>query len=267
MNHLLRDIAPLGADVWKLLDDEAKSRLTVALAARKLVDLDGPKGWEHSATNLGRVGSVIDTPADSVIARSRIVLPLTEVRADFSLSRDELLTYSRGAQDVDLTPLDEAAARIAAVENAAVFRGWAAAGITGIAEATPHQPLVHEGTAAHYADVVATAVATLKRNGIAGPYGLAGGPSYWVDLIESTDNGYPLLPRLEEILGGSVEWTPGIEGAVVVSLRGGDYVLELGQDLSIGYSAHTAETVDLYLEESLSFRVNTPEAAIVIRPS
>jgi uncharacterized linocin/CFP29 family protein len=267
MNHLLRDIAPLGAEAWKLLDDEATARLTVALAARKLVDVEGPEGWEHSATNLGRVGSVIAAPAEAVIARSRIVLPLTEVRADFTLSRDELLTYSRGAQDVDLTPLDDAAARIAGVENSAVFRGWSVAGITGIAEATPHQPLIHEGTVAHYADVVAKAVATLKRNGIAGPYGLAAGPADWVDLIDSSDNGYPLLPRLQEMLGGSVEWTPGIEGAVVVSLRGGDFVLELGQDLSLGYSSHTAETVDLYLEESLSFRVNTPEAAIVIQPA
>jgi uncharacterized linocin/CFP29 family protein len=265
MNHLLREIAPLDEATWKLVDDEARDRLTPALAARKLVDVTGPFGWQHSATNLGRVTRVLDAPAESVIARSRVVLPLVEVRADARLQREELLSGTRGAEDVDLTPIDEAAARIAAAENAAVFTGWDAVGITGITAATPHQPLVHEGAAARYADVVALAVSTLKRSGVDGPYGLAVGPSDWVDIIESSEDGYPILPRLREILGGPVEWTPGIEDAVVVSLRGGDFVLELGQDISVGYGSHDAEHVELYLEESFSFRVNTPEAAVAIR--
>jgi len=265
MNHLLRDIAPLDEATWKLIDDEARDRLRPALAARRLVDVAGPFGWEHSATNLGRVSRVLDAPAESVIARSRVVLPLVEVRADVRLLRDELLAATRGAEDVDLGAIDDAAARIAATENAAVFAGWEAVGITGITGATPHQPLVHQGAPSQYADVVALAVSTLKRSGVDGPYGLAVGPTDWVDILESSENGYPMLPRLREILGGPIEWAPGIQGAVVVSMRGGDFVLELGQDLSVGYASHDADGVDLYLEESLSFRVNTPEAAVAIR--
>ena len=265
MNHLLRDIAPLDEATWKLIDDEARDRLRPALAARRLVDVAGPLGWEHSATNLGRVSRVLDAPAESVIARSRVVLPLVEVRADVRLLRDELLAATRGAEDVDLGAIDDAAARIAATENAAVFAGWDAVGITGITGATPHEPLVHQGAPSQYADVVALAVSTLKRSGVDGPYGLAVSPTDWVDIIESSENGYPMLPRLRDILGGPIEWTPGIEGAVVLSLRGGDFVLELGQDLSVGYASHDADGVDLYLEESLSFRVNTPEAAVAIR--
>jgi uncharacterized linocin/CFP29 family protein len=265
MNHLLRDIAPLDEATWRLVDDEARDRLQPALAARKLVDVTGPFGWQHSATNLGRVTRVLDAPAEAVIARSRVVLPLVEVRADARLQREELLSATRGAEDVDLAPIDDAAANVAATENAAVFSGWDAVGITGITAATPHEPLVHEGAPARYADVVALAVSQLKRSGVDGPYGLAVGPSDWVDIIESSEHGYPILPRLREILGGPVEWTPGIEGAVVVSQRGGDFVLELGQDLSVGYASHDAEHVDLYLEESFSFRVNTPEAAVAIR--
>ena len=265
MNHLLRDIAPLDEATWKLVDDEARDRLRPALAARRLVDVTGPLGWEHSATNLGRVTRVLDAPAESVIARSRVVLPLVEVRADARLQREELISATRGAQDVDLGSIDDAAARIAAAENAAVLSGWDAVGITGITAATPHDALVHEGAPARYADVVALAVSTLKHSGVDGPYGLAVGPSDWVDIIESSENGYPMLPRLRDILGGPVEWTPGIEDAVVLSLRGGDFVLELGQDLSVGYASHDADGVDLYLEESFSFRVNTPEAAIAVR--
>ncbi|MFJ4761476.1 encapsulin [Kocuria marina] len=41
-------------------------------------------------------------------------------------------------------------------------------------------------------------------------------------------------------------------------------VLHLGQDAAIGYSSHTAETVNLYFWETLTFRVNTSEASVVI---
>ena len=34
MNHLLRGLAPVSDDGWKMLDDEARERLTPALAAR-----------------------------------------------------------------------------------------------------------------------------------------------------------------------------------------------------------------------------------------
>jgi len=67
---------------------------------------------------------------------------------------------------------------------------------------------------------------------------------------------------LGEILGGPIVWAPGMNGGVVVSLRGGDFLLDSGQDLSIGYESHDADSVQLYLEESFSFRVATPEAAV-----
>ncbi len=50
----------------------------------------------------------------------------------------------------------------------------------------------------------------------------------------------------------------------MLSLRGGDFVLQCGQDLSIGYLDHTESEVRLYLEESLNFRVIEPDAAVVL---
>jgi uncharacterized linocin/CFP29 family protein len=44
MNHLLRSHAPITDSAWELIDDEARSRLTAALAARKVVDFGGPHG-------------------------------------------------------------------------------------------------------------------------------------------------------------------------------------------------------------------------------
>jgi uncharacterized linocin/CFP29 family protein len=61
-------------------------------------------------------------------------------------------------------------------------------------------------------------------------------------------------------------WAPGVDGAVVVSQRGGDFLFECGEDLSIGWDSHDAESVDLYLVESFTFRVATPEAAVALTP-
>src|SRR3984957_7747243 len=100
MNHLLRAIAPISDDGWSMLDDEARERLTPALAALKLVDFAVPRGWEHSATNLGRVEALEAAPAEGVSGLRRRVLPLVELRADFELSRAELRDGDRGADDV-----------------------------------------------------------------------------------------------------------------------------------------------------------------------
>jgi uncharacterized linocin/CFP29 family protein len=199
-----------------------------------------------------------------VSGRQRRVLPLVELRADFELSRDELRDADRGADDADLAPLDKAAHQIALAENVAVFHGWAGA-IEGIAEAAPHEPLALGDATDDYPRPVAEAVEQLMCNGVAGPYGLALGREQYRRVVETAEHGgYPLLDHLRKILEGPIVWAPGVKGAVVVSMRGGDFAFESGQDLSIGYDSHDGEVVRLYLEESFSFHVATPEAGVAL---
>ena len=265
MNHLLRGHAPLTDSNWKLLDDEARDRLAGPLAARRLVDFVGPQGWEHSSTNLGRVESV-DVGEEGVKALQRRVLPLVEVRVDFTVSRAEMRDDDRGAVDVDLESLDLAAHQIAIAENSAVFNGWAKAGIQGVLESSPFEPEPLGASADSYTRSVARAIEGLREAGVEGPYGLALGPDEYIKVIETAEHGgYPLFDHLRKILdGGQIVWAPGLSGAVAMSLRGGDFLFESGQDLSIGYDHHDAEQVYLYLEETFSFIVATPEAAAVL---
>jgi uncharacterized linocin/CFP29 family protein len=266
MNHLLRELAPITESGWQLLDQEARERLKPALAARKLVDFSGPHGWEHSATNLGRTDPLASGPSEGVSGLRRRVLPLVEMRADFELSRAELRDADRGADDTDLEPLDNAAHEMAAAENAAVFHGWQGA-INGIAEASPHEPIPLGPAAAGYPRPVASAVERLLLSGIAGPDGLALGNEYYRWVIETAEGGgYPLLEHLRTIVEGPIVWAPGVVGAVALSLRGGDFAFDSGQDVSIGYDSHDGEVVRLYLEESFSFHVATPEAAVALTP-
>ncbi len=265
MNHLLRSLGPISDAGWKLLDGEAHQRLTPALAARKLVDFSGPRGWEHSATNLGRTTPVQSAPCSGVTGLQRHVLPLVEARADFELSRAELRDYDRGAQDADLEALDVAAHQIAVAENVAVFHGWSEASIAGIAEVSPHEPVPLGEITDAYPRPVAGAVETLLHNGISGPYALALGGEQYQRVVQTAEHGgYPLLDHLRKILDGPIVWAPGVRGAVVLSTRGGDFAFESGEDLSIGYDSHDAHVVRLYIEQSFSFHVVTPEAAVAL---
>jgi uncharacterized linocin/CFP29 family protein len=268
MSHLLRSHAPITDAGWEMIDEEARERLTAALAARRLVDFSGPRGWRYSATNLGRSEPIAETPCPGVSARARHVLPLAEVRADFAISREELRDGDRGAADVDLEPLDTAARQIAVAENRAVFHGWPAAGMAGITEASPHPPVTRTAEFNDYPSHVAKAVELLLTAGIAGPYGLALGPDDYTGVIETAEHGgYPLFDHLAQILGGGpIVWAPGVRGAVVVSQRGGDFLFESGQDLAVGYDHHDGEAVHLYIEQSFSFQPATPEAAVALVP-
>lgn len=270
MNHLLRDVAPISAAGWQQIDDEARERLTAHLAARRVVDIDGPQGWEHSATDLGRVRSLGAAPADTkggdVRVRQRRVLALAEVRVPFTVSRAELADAERGADDLDFDDLDRAARDVGLIENRAIFHGWTEAGITGVVEASPYPAPALGAEPAAFPQVVAEAVDTLREAGIGGPYGMAVSPESYTRIVQATEHGGLLVfDHLRRILGGGkVVRTPGLEGAVVLSLENGNFHLELGQDLSVGYLEHDAENVSLYLEESFTFRVTEPDAAIAL---
>jgi uncharacterized linocin/CFP29 family protein len=222
----------------------------------------GPDGWQREKARRGRIEAVTDAPP-GIQAQLRVVQPLTEYRAEFWLDRAELDAIERGARDADLDPVRDAARRLALAEDSAVFSGSSAALITGIVEASPHAALPIGENYRHYPQIVARAVAMLRTNGIAAPYAVALGPRCFTGVIETTEmGGYPVLEHLRLIAGGPVLWAPAVDGAVVLATRGGDYELTLGQDTSIGFLDADAERVHLYLEESFTFQVLTPEAAV-----
>jgi uncharacterized linocin/CFP29 family protein len=265
VNHLLRTVAPISERAWEMLDQEAREHLVPALGARRLVDFAGPFGFDYSSTNLGRAAKLATAPCEGVEARQRRVLPLVELRSDFTVSRDELVDFERGAVDTDLDDLDDAVRRIALAENSAVFNGFEAAGIVGIAQSTTHPPVPLGDATASFPAQVAKAVELIRREGIGGPYALALAPSEYTRVVETTEHGgYPVFEHLRHILDGPIVRMPGIDGAVVVSLRGGDFLFESGEDLSLGYDRTHDGHLHLYVEETFSFRVATPEAAVVL---
>jgi uncharacterized linocin/CFP29 family protein len=113
-----------------------------------------------------------------------------------------------------------------------------------------------------YPALVAEALNNLRSAGIGEPYAVALGPRCYTGLTKTTHGGYPVIEHVRRLLDGPIVWAPAVNGALVVSMRGGDFELVVGQDFSIGYLDHTATAVRLYLQESFTFRVLASEAAI-----
>lgn len=265
MNHLHRELAPISAETWEVIDSEAARVLKLHLAARKLVDFRGPLGWTESSIGLGRIEPMPSTPADGVTGGLRRVRPFVELRADFELPRAELDDIARGAKDPDLEPLIEAAKRIARAEDRSVFYGYRPAAIEGICERSPHPPLRVTEQYEEYPATVVEAINALRAAGVDGPFAIALGPRCYPGLMRATGRtGYPILDLVSRLVEGRIVWAPALDGAVVVSLRGQDYQLTVGQDLSIGYAEHDAKRVRLYLMETFTFQVLAAEAAVTL---
>lgn len=263
MNELLQELAPVTSAAWGAIEEEAKRTLKVTLAARKLVDFSGPHGWEKSAVNRGRVDNLARGPRDGVEARIRLTQPLVEFRVPFELAREEIDAIGRGAADPDLKAVQNAARQIALAEDSAVFHGYGAAGITGLCEAASGAAIGIPDDYEQYPGIVATAVSHLRQTGVDGPYAIALGPRCHTGLTRTmTRSGHLVIDFVKRVVDGPVIWAPGVDGAAVVSLRGGDYLMTVGQDLSIGYLDHDAKRVRLYLQESFTFCVLAEEAAV-----
>ena len=262
MNNLHRSLAPISDAAWEQIEDEARRTFRANAAARRVVDMPDPAGVAFSAVGTGHLEST-DSPTAGVTAYRREVRPVLELRAPSRVTRAAVDDVDRGSSDSDWQPVKDAAAKIANAEDRTVFQG--ASGITGIAPGSSNSPVALPESVQDHPDALAQALTELRLAGVAGPFHLLLSAKVYTAVAETTDHGYPVREHLKRILGdGEIIWAPALEGALVVSGRGGDYELRLGQDLSIGYSSHDADGVDLYLTETLTFLLNTAEASVVI---
>jgi len=266
MNNLHRELAPISDAAWAQIEEETSRTLKRYLAGRRVVDLHGPAGPALSAIGTGHLQNIA-APGDGIIARQRQVRPLVELRVPFELDRQMIDDVKRGSNDSDWEPAKEAAKTIAFAEDSAIFIGYSAGGIQGIRQGTsnPIEPLPAD--VRNYPEAIAHSISMLRLVGVNGPYSVLLGAEAYTAVAEARDYGYPVLEHLRRIVDGEIIWAPAIAGAFVLSTRGGDFDLHLGQDFSIGYSSHTDTAVRLYLEETFTFLMLTAEAAVALAPA
>jgi len=265
MNNLHRELAPISDEAWGQIEEEAARTFKRHLAGRRVVDVEGPAGLEFAAVGTGRTGA-IEPPGEGVQARLRRSVPVVELRAPFTLSRSEIDDVARGSEDADWQPVKDAARQIAFAEDGAVFEGYPSAGIEGIRQGSSNPPVILPADVREYPAAIAQALSQLRVAGVDGPYSVLLSAAAYTEVSETSDHGYPVIQHIKRLLTGEIIWAPAISGAMVLTTRGGDFSLHLGQDLSIGYLSHTDTEVNLYLEETLTFLMLTSEAAVGCTP-
>ena len=265
MDNLYRELAPITESAWAEIELEASRTFKRHIAGRRVVDVSGPHGPVTAAVSIGHLDDVAP-PTDGVIAHLRKSKPLVRLRVPFTLQRSDIDGVERGSQDSDWDPVKDAAKKLAFVEDRAIFEGYAGASIEGIRQTTSNPVLALPEDAREIPDVISQALSELRLAGVDGPYSVLLSAEVYTAVSETSDHGYPIREHLNRLVDGDIIWAPAIDGAFVLTTRGGDFDLQLGTDVSIGYTSHDADVVQLYLDETLTFLVYTAEASVALTP-
>jgi uncharacterized linocin/CFP29 family protein len=263
MNNLYRDLAPITEPAWAEIELEAARTFKRHIAGRRVVDVSEPGGPVTAAISTGHLLDVA-SPGDGVVAHLRDSRPLVRLRVPFTVSRTDVDDVERGSQDSDWDAVKEAAKKLAFVEDRAIFEGYPAASIAGIRNASSNPALALPEDTRVYPDLIASALSELRLAGVDGPYSVLLSADAYTKVSETSDHGYPIREHLNRLVDGEIIWAPAIDGAFVLSTRGGDFDLQLGTDVAIGYLSHDADNVQLYLQETLTFLCYTAEAAVAL---
>ncbi|MGH3523361.1 MAG: family 1 encapsulin nanocompartment shell protein, partial [Mycobacterium sp.] len=260
---LYRELAPVTDVAWAEIEEEATRTFKRHIAGRRVVDVSDAGGPTAAAVSTGRL---IDTaaPADGVIAHLRASKPLVRLRVPFTLSRSEIDAVERGSSDADWDPVKDAAKKLAFIEDRSIFEGYDTASIEGIRSASSNPPLTLPEDARDIPDVISQALSGLRLAGVDGPYSVLLSADVYTKVSETTEHGYPIREHLRRLVDGDIIWAPAIDGAFVLTTRGGDFDLQLGTDVAIGYLSHDGDTVQLYLQETLTFLCYTAEASVAL---
>lgn len=261
-NNLYRELAPVTSEAWSEIEQEATRTFKRHIAGRRVVDVTDAGGPVTAAISTGRL-LPIEAP-DGVQAELRASKPLVRLRVPFTLSRSEIDSVERGANDADWDPVKAAAKKLAFLEDRAIFEGYPAALIEGIRATSSNKPLALPEDPREMPDVIAQALTELRLAGVDGPYSVLLSADAYTKVSETTAGGYPILEHLNRLVTGEIIWAPAIDGAFVLTTRGGDFNLQLGTDVAIGYISHDADSVQLYLQETMTFLWYTAEASVAL---
>jgi len=268
MEWLRRNAAPLSQKVWKEVDDIAGSMFKQTVVARRIADFDGPRGWNHVATQLGTFKPA-QAPQSSGKVRFSVpdVLLLTELRADFQLPWADIDIFERVGPTLESHSIEEAARETALAEDALVFFGSSMSPGLLTHPATSRVALSDWSMPGRVVTDMLAAVQTLDTLGVKGPYEAVLSSQHYYSYLRQTGEGgaYPAAKQLGIIIA-KVHHSPAIDGGVLFSTRGGDFLITVGGDFTVGYRWHDDTAVHLFCVETLAAQLLTPEAVCLIRP-
>ncbi len=175
----------------------------------------------------------------------------------------------RGAKDVDLANLEEAARKIALFEEQeeqVIYHGLPEVNIRRLALCAEGECMTMGAKPEQLLEAIAEGITVFTGRSVEHPYAFVVGPKLW-NLMSAHLQGFSVKTQAENILGGQVVLSPYLTGkyendAFMQSQRGGDLEVIIGQDIAVGYDSHSADNVKLSCTESFTFRIL--EAAAVL---
>lgn len=264
MDYLRRRFGPLSDAAWKALDDAVVQTARHYVSARLVAALDGPKGWEHVGARVGTMRPCRSPESKATVCLPDVVL-LAEIRADFSLGWGAIESFERGAPSLDAHAAEEAAREVARAEDALLLYGEPTG--TGFLTSRESQRVQVRDWAkpGHLVQDLLDAVELLDGAGIPGPYeALLPSARYYEYIRAMSEGGYPASKQLRDVLA-HVHRAPVLrEAGAVFSTRGGDFVITVGGDLSVGYRQHDRDAVHLLAVETLAGQCPEPEALCIL---
>jgi uncharacterized linocin/CFP29 family protein len=262
MDILKKNLAPLTDNAWEAINKEAKQLFNSLLTARRFVDINGPKGIDFAAVPVGKLDMPENITAKDVAYGIHKVMPLIELRIPFTLNIWELDNLERGAKDIDLDSLGNAARKLSKFEEETLYKGFEKASIKGLLNESAHDSMKYPKDLEDLPKVISEAMTKLSNSSVEGPYSLVVNNDKW-QKISGIHRGYPLKLQIESLLGGSIIRNAFIDTPLLISERGGDFEMTIGQDIAIGYEHHDSKTVQLFFTESFTFRVLEDRALVV----
>jgi uncharacterized linocin/CFP29 family protein len=263
MDILRRSSAPLSGEVWKQIDEAVVGMARRTMAARRVATFEGPRGWNHVAVALGTETARTTREGRAAVAMPDVVL-LAEIRAAFSIPWATVEAVDRGAPALDATAAEGAAREVALAEDRLAFYGEPGGDGFLTHNQSPRIKVGDWDRPGQAVGDVLKAVERLDSAGIPGPYELVLAAPRYYTYLRAANDGYPAARQLKAVLAGVHRSAIIKDAGALFSTRGGDFVLTVGGDLSVGYRAHDAEAVHLFCVETVAAQVLGPDAVCVL---
>ncbi len=256
--YLLQEDAPVGPEVWQLLNQTMIEVAKANLSARKILPIKGPLGFGVKQISLS------DEKLSDGIFLSK-TLPLFFIHKTFSLSTRDLASYEKDGVALDLSKFIEVVRECCKVEDKIVFEGINSSGLLSMPGTLSCQMSEWKKVGQAVEDLI-KAINALDEAGFYGPYIVALPPNRYNLLFRRYESGNQTEYEHIKTFVKSIVKAPNLRNEAIVFSDSPSYAsLIIGQDMSIGFIGPKDELLEFSISESLALLVNVPSAFCIMR--
>ena len=254
-SYLGRSEAPINAETWTILDTTMVEAAKSMLTGRRLLHLEGSYVLGLKAIPLQ------DSVSEGKLTRSGFA-PVDLIQTSFSLSKRDLAAYERDGMQPNTSAVAMAAIEAARQEDAIVFTGTDQVKGLMNAEGSQSVKLASWDTIGAAADDLIKAVTALDQAGFHGPYALALSAARYNLLFRRYPQGSTTeLEHLQQMITDGIFKAPVLKDGGVLIASGQQYAaIVLGQDMTIGFTGPSQDSLSFTISESLALLIREPRA-------